>query len=69
MVLASTHNYLSNNEEIPTSSDLWRDGEPNDANQNEDCVKVTYKGEWNDVSCMQTNNNQFALCQKPGNYQ
>jgi hypothetical protein len=29
----------------------WRDGEPNKANNNEDCVVMTGTGEHNDVAC------------------
>ena len=62
--------YASDNEEIPYSSDFWKDGEPNNFGGNENCVVIDNNGEWNDAPCEQLlAYPRFALCQKPGNYQ
>jgi hypothetical protein len=42
----------------------WNDGEPNNVNNNEDCVEVLL-GLWNDDECNRT---RSAICEKKGEY-
>ena len=57
--------YLSNNDELPKSSDLWKQHEPNNANNNEGCVATVEpsEGKFMDIRC---NRKFYPLCQRPG---
>ncbi|XP_040270828.1 CD209 antigen-like protein C [Bufo bufo] len=45
-----------------TTSKHWKKGEPNDNDQNEDCVHLWSFGEWNDVPC--DYDNAYGICEK-----
>ncbi|XP_060619827.2 hepatic lectin-like [Anolis sagrei] len=40
----------------------WKQGEPNDYQNQEDCAEMGVLGEWNDVAC---NNKGLYICEKP----
>ncbi|XP_028678923.2 hepatic lectin-like [Erpetoichthys calabaricus] len=45
-----------------TTTTFWRTGQPDDYNDNEDCIaRDTEKGTWNDVPC---NSKYFFICEK-----
>ncbi|XP_072347365.1 CD209 antigen-like protein C [Scyliorhinus torazame] len=44
-----------------SSVKFWRQGEPNDANNNEDCAELHVCGEWNDLPCTVK---QYWICEK-----
>ncbi|XP_028576819.1 hepatic lectin-like isoform X1 [Podarcis muralis] len=48
-------NYLS-------SYKNWRQGQPSDYQNKEDCAEIHFSGEWNDESCSTAN---FYICEKP----
>ncbi|OCT90287.1 hypothetical protein XELAEV_18018899mg, partial [Xenopus laevis] len=37
---------------IKESSGFWRENEPNNKGGKENCVALTFKGEWNDAPCV-----------------
>ncbi|GCB78168.1 hypothetical protein scyTo_0016794 [Scyliorhinus torazame] len=44
-----------------SSVKFWRQGEPNDDNNNEDCAELHVCGEWNDLPCTVK---QYWICEK-----
>uniref|UniRef100_A0A8C0JBE1 C-type lectin domain-containing protein n=1 Tax=Chelonoidis abingdonii TaxID=106734 RepID=A0A8C0JBE1_CHEAB len=45
-----------------TGFTYWKEGEPNNSGQNEDCAHVWTYGEWNDVDCTYK---CYYICEKP----
>ncbi|CAM5118425.1 unnamed protein product [Natator depressus] len=45
-----------------TGFTYWKEGEPNNSDQNEDCAHVWTYGEWNDVHCTYE---CYYICEKP----
>ncbi|XP_039369797.1 F-box/LRR-repeat protein 12 isoform X3 [Mauremys reevesii] len=45
-----------------TGFTYWKEGEPNNSGQNEDCAHVWTYGEWNDVHCTYE---CYYICEKP----
>uniref|UniRef100_A0A8D2M7U7 C-type lectin domain-containing protein n=1 Tax=Zonotrichia albicollis TaxID=44394 RepID=A0A8D2M7U7_ZONAL len=41
---------------------FWREGEPNDSGNNEDCAHLWISGKWNDVHCTFE---CFFVCERP----
>jgi len=48
-------------DDYPLSYDNWKEGEPNNAGDGEDCVSVS-NGLWEDVSCTETKD--CHICEK-----
>nr|XP_014130065.1 hepatic lectin-like [Zonotrichia albicollis] len=45
-----------------SSFTFWREGEPNDSGNNEDCAHLWISGKWNDVHCTFE---CFFVCERP----
>ncbi|XP_067416756.1 hepatic lectin-like isoform X2 [Emydura macquarii macquarii] len=45
-----------------TTYTFWKEGEPNNSDQNEDCAHLWTYGEWNDVHCTYE---CYYVCEKP----
>ncbi|KAM8987442.1 hepatic lectin-like [Ara ararauna] len=45
-----------------TTFTFWKEGEPNNSNNNEDCAHLWVSGEWNDVYCTYE---CYYICEKP----
>ncbi|XP_009575364.1 PREDICTED: hepatic lectin-like, partial [Fulmarus glacialis] len=45
-----------------TTFTFWKEGEPNDSGQNEDCAHMWISGQWNDVYCTYE---CYYVCEKP----
>lgn len=46
----------------PSHPRFWKEGEPNNSGNNEDCAHVWVSGKWNDVYCTYE---CYYVCEKP----